>query len=320
MILGRYKRINWTNTLFLTLSPIVAIIGTIWWFQAGLFNWNTVLLALVMLYATGLSITAGYHRLFAHKSYEARLPVKIFFLMFGAASFQGSALAWSLDHRAHHQHVDDNDKDPYSINLGFWHAHILWLFFKENSQLSETKGRDLWEDKLVKFQHDYYVAIGAFFCFIFPTLIGLAWGDPIGAFLLAGAARVAFNHQGTFAINSFCHMIGTRPYSDSHSARDSWFTALFTYGEGYHNYHHEFPSDYRNGIRFYHWDPSKWLIYTLSIFGLASNLKRISQELINKKLKAMKQKRLAVKDPFIGTTASPVSPAFSTVAVKEPVA
>jgi stearoyl-CoA desaturase (Delta-9 desaturase) len=88
-----------------------------------------------------------------------------------------------------------------------------------------------------------------------------------------------FQH-GTFLINSACHTIGRQPYSTKCSARDSFLMALFTFGEGYHNYHHEFQHDYRNGVKPWQWDPTKWLIWILSKLGLTSGLRRVPQEVI----------------------------------------
>ena len=105
--------------------------------------------------------------------------------------------------------------------------------------------------------------------------IASLWGAPLEGFLIAGALRITLLHHSTFCINSLCHLLGKRTYSDHSSARDNWLSALITLGEGYHNYHHRFPIDYRNGIQLYHFDPTKWLIYGLYYFGLASGLRRI---------------------------------------------
>lgn len=284
-----------TNAIFLIVSPFVALIGTIWWFQAGHFNWSTAALALVLFSFQELSITAGYHRLFSHRAYDAALPVKLFFLFFGAGALQGPAIHWSLDHRIHHRFVDDNDKDPYSINKGFMWAHMYWLFYKKDEGIDYSKGPDLSSDKWVMWQKDNYIPLGLFVCFALPTIIAAFWGDFIGGFLIAGCLKIVVNHHSTFLINSLSHCVGKQTYSDTHSARDNWFTAILTFGEGYHNYHHEFPSDYRNGVKAHQWDPSKWLIYSFYKLGLAWNLKRVNQDLILKKEMRMKEKRLLKK-------------------------
>jgi stearoyl-CoA desaturase (delta-9 desaturase) len=118
--------------------------------------------------------------------------------------------------------------------------------------------------------------------FALPMLIATAWGDPLGGLLFAGFLRLMIQYQATFSINSVAHSLGRRPYSTSVSARDSWITAILTMGEGYHNYHHRFPGDYRNGVRWYHFDPSKWWVWTLSKLRLARDLKRVPAEMIRR--------------------------------------
>jgi len=272
------KKIDWVNTLFLTLSPIVAIIlSTIYFTKNGL-EWSQVLLAIAFYFITGMSITAGYHRLFAHRTFKANKLVKLFLLLFGAATFQNSALKWSADHRIHHNHVDD-EKDPYNINKGFWYAHIGWIFYQEK-ELDPKYPKDLTNDPLVMWQHRNYLWLCVTMGFILPTIIGHFLGSALGGFALSGVARVVFVHHCTFFINSLCHIVGTRPYTDTNTARDSAIMAFFSYGEGYHNYHHYFPTDYRNGVKWYHYDPTKWLIKSLAIIGWTKDLKRVPKRLI----------------------------------------
>jgi stearoyl-CoA desaturase (delta-9 desaturase) len=303
------KHINWPTTLFMILTPIVAIAGLIWWLVSGQFHIQTVILAIVYLAIAGLGITAGYHRLFSHRTYEAAWPVRLAYLLAGAATFEGSAMEWSLDHRNHHRFID-KDKDPYSVKDGFWHAHILWLFSERERDFNPSVAPDLWRDKLVVWQHKFFLPIAIGMSFFFPMLIASLWGDAWGGFFIAGFLRLVLNDHTTFCINSVCHVFGKQTYSDKHSARDNGITALLTYGEGYHNFHHEFASDYRNGIRFYQYDPTKWLIYGLFRVGLASNLHRVNPEQIIIKKMAMQEKHLAEKlaaqSPAIAAFASRV--------------
>jgi stearoyl-CoA desaturase (Delta-9 desaturase) len=268
------RRINWVNTLFLIAMPIIGIVGTVLFCVFSLVSWPTWILAAVMLTAGGLSITAGYHRLFSHRTYKAAWPIRLFFVLFGSATFEGSVLEWSTDHRNHHRYTD-TDKDPYSVKKGFFHAHMGWLFTINNDDRDYSNVEDLKKDRLLRFQYRYYRAFAIGMGFLFPTAIAALWGDPLGGLIVAGALRITLGHHGTFCINSLCHTIGKRRYSDQISARDNWLSALVTFGEGYHNYHHQFALDYRNGVRFYQYDPSKWLIWGLSRVGLASNLHRV---------------------------------------------
>lgn len=288
-----FDRINWTSSIFLIVTFFAALIGTpayilhygIDWFQVGLF--------LFYFIATGMSITLGYHRLFAHKAFKASRPVKLFTLLFGASAFEDSALDWASDHRQHHKHVDDEHDDPYSISRGFFWAHMGWIFFKLYPRPLANVA-DLKNDPLVMWQHRHHRSIAMLFGLGVPILLGFAYGGAsaaLGAFLIAGVTRVVCVQHCTFLINSLCHTMGNRPYDSSTSARDSWLMAIFTFGEGYHNYHHSFQHDYRNGVKPWQWDPTKWAIWTLSKLGLASDLRRVPEEkIVLAELREMKRR------------------------------
>lgn len=290
-----YKNIDWVNTLFLTLTPPLAVI-TIWAHVAieGFNPW-LIIPFFVMYFATGLAITAGYHRLLSHKAYRAHPVIKFLYLFFGAGTFQNSALKWCHDHRIHHKHCD-HDHDPYNIQKGFFFAHMGWIMLKDPKAESEKNyPKDLLNDRLVWLQHRYYLPIAVFVGFGIPALIGWAMGSIIGGLAIVGFARIVFVHHMTFFINSLCHMVGGQPYTDTNSAKDSPIMALFSYGEGYHNFHHYFQSDYRNGIRWYHFDPTKWLIAGLAKLGLTTALKRTSEEDILRAKLHMEHKQLLQK-------------------------
>jgi stearoyl-CoA desaturase (delta-9 desaturase) len=250
-----------------------------------------ILVSLGMFSAIGLSVTAGYHRLFSHRAYKASWPLRFLLLCFGAAAFQNSALSWSSDHRLHHRYVD-TERDPYSIKKGFWHAHWIWVMESTSHPIQGVA--DLQADPLVRWQHRHYFVIGAIVALI-PAGIGLAthnlWGHVIMGILL----RIVLTHHTTFLINSAAHVFGTRPYTEANTARDNGFLAPFTFGEGYHNFHHMWPGDYRNGIRWYQFDLTKWLLVALSWMGLAGKLRRVPDTVIQRAKLAMEEKRLAAR-------------------------
>ncbi len=282
-------QLDWVNTIFLASTPIAAVALSWLFFKNNGLVWSQIALAVVFYFVTGMSITGGYHRLFSHRAYKANNFVKLMYLLFGAATFQNSALKWCSDHRVHHNHVD-GDKDPYNINKGFWYAHIGWIFYQEKVE-NPKYPKDLTNDKLVMWQHKYYWILCVVMGFGLPTLIGHFLGSALGGFALAGLARVVFVHHCTFFINSLCHIVGTRPYTDTNTARDSAVMAVFSYGEGYHNYHHYFPTDYRNGIRWFHFDPTKWMIKTLSFIGFTNDLKKVPEKLITQAKLEMRMKK-----------------------------
>jgi stearoyl-CoA desaturase (Delta-9 desaturase) len=273
-------RIQWGNVTFLVSTLLIALVGTPWYLVTRGLGWPEALTFAGLWLAVGLSVTGGYHRLFAHRTYQAAWPVRLLFLVFGSAALENSVLNWTADHRIHHSNVD-HERDPYNIQKGFWWAHIGWIFF-ENEPPSQTVVRDLLEDPLVRWQARWYIPLGLGVAFGIPLIVGLATGRVLGCLLIGGVLRVVVSHHGTFFINSLCHMVGRQPYSREHSARDSAVMAVLAFGEGYHNYHHSFPFDYRNGIRRWHFDPAKWAIYGLSLVGLARNLRRASDAVILK--------------------------------------
>ncbi|KAJ3081839.1 hypothetical protein HDU99_004509, partial [Rhizoclosmatium hyalinum] len=134
----------------------------------------------------------------------------------------------------------------------------------------------------VRFQHKHFVPLAMTSCFILPTILGSVWGDALAGYLYGGiVSRICIWHA-TFCINSFAHWIGEQEFSSEHTARGTTLLAIMTMGEGYHNFHHEFPKDYRNGIHPLDWDPTKWLIFIASRVGLASNLYVYPQNEISK--------------------------------------
>ncbi|KAJ5329994.1 hypothetical protein N7452_010384 [Penicillium brevicompactum] len=252
--------------------------------------------AIMYYFWTGLGITAGYHRLWAHRSYEASLPLRIFLACVGGGAVQGSIRWWSSKHRAHHRWTD-TVKDPYSVMKGVWYSHFMWMVLKQNPKnTGRTDISDLNEDPVVVWQHRNYGSVILVFGVLFPMLVaGLGWGDWKGGLIYAGILRFLFVQQATFCVNSLAHWLGEQPFDDRNSPRDHVVTALVTLGEGYHNFHHEFPSDYRNAIEWWQYDPTKWSIWTWKQVGLASNLKEFRANEIEKGRVQQLQKKVDQK-------------------------
>ena len=270
---AKQQKKDWVNIAFLSLTPIIGIIGTAAWTWTHGFHIWMPLLMMVMYALVGFSICAGYHRFFSHKTYEASPVLQVLFAIFGAMAAENSILWWSSSHRVHHKYID-KEWDPYNIKRGFWWAHIFWIFNK-NAEFDDTfaNSPDLLKNKVVMWQNKWHklILIGAGFGI--PTLIGAAFGDPIAGLLWGGFLRIVVIHHTTFFVNSLAHSLGKPLFNAEVSARDNWFVAMLTLGEGYHSFHHRFPTDFRNGIHWYQWDPSKWLIRTFKFLGLASDLR-----------------------------------------------
>jgi stearoyl-CoA desaturase (delta-9 desaturase) len=272
---------DWVSIVFLAATPLIGIAGTaiytaVMGFELWMLGMFTVLYVLV-----GLSICAGYHRFFSHKTYECARPVQLFYLIFGAFAAQNNVLAWSSGHRRHHSHVDD-DWDPYNIKRGFWWAHILWVV--ERKPVDYSNVPDLVRNRLVRWQQRWYLWLVWAGGLFLPAAIGALYGDVVAGILWGGFLRIVVIHHTTFFVNSLSHSFGKPRYDPAISARDNWFVALLTMGEGYHSFHHKFPTDYRNGIRWYHWDPAKWFIWGLQRVGLARRLRRTDGQRIERAL------------------------------------
>lgn len=293
------RRINWKTSIFLAGSFLTALIGLPIYLWHHDLDWFQVVMFLVFFAASSMSITLGYHRLFAHRAFQAHWLVRLCTLLFGATAFENSALMWGSEHRRHHKHVDHDD-DPYDISKGFFYAHIGWLLVKMDPIPPFDNVSDLKKDRLVMWQHKYVHLLAFLMGFALPAAIGYLWNGGVGAlgaFLLAGVTRVVCVQHTTFFINSLCHTIGARPYSTRCSARDSWIMAMLTFGEGYHNYHHEFQHDYRNGVKPWQFDPTKWAIWAMSKVGLTRGLRRVPEEKILEAQRRTKQRLGTVEQP-----------------------
>ena len=268
--------INWIPAFVLISTPLAALLIVPYYLWTHSVSWQVWAIFAFFMAWNGLSITVGYHRLWSHRTYQAHPIVKWFFLIGGTLAVQGSVFDWCAGHRLHHRHVDDIYQDPYSAKRGFWFSHIGWMLKNYPSGHYDYKNiPDLKADPVLVAQDKYYALWILLANIGLPALFGWMVGDIAGTLVLAGLLRLVLSHHFTFFINSLCHMFGTRPYTDTNTARDNPILAIFTWGEGYHNYHHFFQYDYRNGVKWWQYDPSKWIIYGLSKIGLTWDLKRI---------------------------------------------
>lgn len=239
----------------------------------------TIWLAFGTFVFSSTAITAGYHRLYSHRTYQAVWILRFYYLIGGAMAFQGSALQWAAQHRDHHTFCD-GAKDPYNINLGFWHAHLGWVVRQTEPDYGRVK--DLAAERMNRWQHDYYGVAAFVTSFIGPAAVGALWGEFWGAFFVAGAVRLVIQWHMTFCVNSVAHYWGSQKYSQNNTARGSWWLAFLVWGEMDHNFHHTFPNDFRTGIRWYDFDPGKWVISTAAFIGLARDVKMADKERIER--------------------------------------
>lgn len=289
----KIKNFNWGPALYILGYHLLLLISLPIYFFYFSPSWQIITTSVVLLYLTGLSVTAGYHRLYSHSTYKVHPVVEAILLFFATMATQGSVLRWAFDHRLHHAFVD-TDRDPYSIKKGFWYAHFLWLLEKPK-EIEDKTVADLLKKPLIRFQHRFYAPLMLLTNGLTSLFLGWCFGDYLGAFLFVWFVRLFFLHHFTWFINSLAHTWGARTFCQELSAVDNYLISLLTFGEGYHNYHHTFGYDYRNGIRWYHFDPTKWLIWTLSKLGLASRLRKNHHHFIEKRLISERKQLLLEK-------------------------
>jgi stearoyl-CoA desaturase (Delta-9 desaturase) len=276
------KNFNFGPALFLIIYQCCLLIALPFYFYYAPPSGAMIAVSILLLYLTGLSITAGYHRYYSHRSFRTHPAIEGILLFFASMAGQGSALRWAFDHRLHHAHVD-TDLDPYSIKKGFWYAHCLWILEKPQPIDPKTVP-DLMKNRFVQFQHRYAELCMVGTNVIAFFLVGWLLNDYTGTFFLACWTRLFVLHHFTWFINSLAHTWGDKPFCQEQTAVNNYIIALLTFGEGYHNYHHIFANDYRNGVRWYHFDPTKWLIWTLHKIGLVTGLKRTDYYTIKKRM------------------------------------
>ncbi len=288
-----FKNINLPAFFTLIIYPIVLIALFIYYaanYQVGV---TEITLIIISYYGANISVGVGLHRLWSHNAFKINKFVEFILVMLSAGTLQGPALSWASNHYKHHTYTD-KEQDPHSPLkfenriIGFFWSHIGWMLSGEGSYKSIDRLTmvKLGRNNLLKWQLKYYWQIAVFMNVILPMLIGYCIGGSLlscyTAFLFIGIGR-ALQQQATFCVNSLCHFVGTKEYYKG-TAGDIWWMALFLLGENWHNFHHAFPSDYRNGVKWYHFDVHKWIIFLMSKAGLVWDLDRTPEVRIQAKL------------------------------------
>lgn len=279
-----WPSLHWPVTIFVSFVHLMAVVA-LYYMTAVHFSGATLGLGIVWYVLCILAITAGYHRLYSHASYKARLALELFYAFFGAAGFQNTIKVWAGRIHPEHHRFSDTDRDPHNIRKGFWWAHVGWVLSKGSSE-HLPEARALRGNKVVSLQHKPYIylPLAVLFGFVLPAGIAwIWWGDALGAVLVAGFLRITVQYHATWSVNSIAHYFGDQVPGRKSLARNArWWgppLTIPTLGElGCHGYHHSYPKDYRNGPKWYHLDVTKWFIWTCSKVGLAYDLVRTPPE------------------------------------------
>ena len=296
-LVKEYHQLGWFESIFGFTAPIVwmnvykmvvlHLIALLACFHGPQAMWQSWWFFVVMLFIAGMGVTAGVHRYWCHKSYKARLPLQIFFMLANCLAMQNDILEWSRDHRSHHKYSETN-ADPHNAKRGFFFAHIGWLLMKKHPNVL-IKGKnvdlsDLQRDPVVQFQHRFYLPLSLFITFVLPVIIPyFFWGeDPWVAFTTLAVFRYIVTLHSTWLVNSAAHLWGAKHYDKTINPADNRFVSVAAMGEGWHNYHHTFPYDYSTS----EWGPkinmTTIFIDLMAALGLVYDRKQVSQEAIER--------------------------------------
>ena len=268
----REQGINWGTASFMFIFHVGALAGLYF------FSWKLLLLSIVLNWVAGsLGIGIGYHRLLTHKGFQTPKLVEYFLTVCGTLALQGGQINWVVTHRIHHAFTE-KPGDPHSPRDGRWWAHMGWILRGTAQQHEEKVMRryapDLMKDKFhVVLSRFYYVPL------IISGVVLFALGG-VPALLWGVFVRVTFGLHATWLVNSATHLWGTRRFETTDDSTNNWLIALLTFGEGWHNNHHAFPTAARHGLKWYEIDINWWGIKALKLMGWARGIKLISKEQI----------------------------------------
>lgn len=275
--------------LLFDVVPIIGTVAAVAFLWVHPFGWTEAVLLGVFWLLTGLGVTVGYHRLFTHRTFRTTPAVQAVLAVLGSMAGQGPVISWVALHRRHHE-FSDREGDPHSPNLsgggfvgavrGLAHSHFLWMRRHEYPNVVHYAPDLVRNRTLAKVARGYYwwVALGLVVPALVGGLVDLSWQGAVSGLLWGGLVRIFVLEHIVWAINSFLHMVGTRPYESRENSRNGGIFALVTLGESWHNNHHAFPESPSFGLDWYRLDPGFWLIRSLQAVGLAWDLKTPTDE------------------------------------------
>ncbi|WP_020176580.1 acyl-CoA desaturase [Methyloferula stellata] len=243
-----------------------------------------IVLFSVFWLATGLGLTVGYHRYFSHRAFTAARPVAYLLLVLGLMAARGPMISWVAMHRRHHE-LSDRDGDMHSPNLhgetlsgrmrGFIHAHLTWMIRHDYPNVARYVPDLLRNRDLMRLNRSYYfwVAFGLALPALIGGLVQWRWQGALTGFLWGGVVRIFVVEQTMSAINSLCHLVGTKAFARGDQSRNNVWLGFVTWGEAHHNNHHAFSNSAAFGLRWHELDPGFWFIRSLGILGLVWDIK-----------------------------------------------
>jgi len=275
------REIVWGNVYKFIILHSLCLYGLTLLPSLSLNSW--IFLTLTMSFS-GLGITAGAHRLWAHRTYKASFPLRVFLLVANSMAGQNSAYVWSRDHRLHHK-ASETHADPHNSKRGFFFAHVGWLMVRKHPAVKKAGTTidmsDLESDPLVMFQHKNYMSCFWTIGFILPTLIpNLLWGESLTTAYFMAVVRYVLILHFTWLVNSAAHMFGMKPYDKNIGPAENMMVSVLAMGEGFHNYHHTFPYDYSTSEWGFQYNLTTMFLDTMCVLGLAWDRRTASHNIV----------------------------------------
>ncbi|CAH2108161.1 unnamed protein product [Euphydryas editha] len=289
--MGFVTPIVWTNVILITLFHVTFFLYPAFAiFHQGFPKWQTVAFTFLCGEVGGFGVTAGAHRYWTHRSFKAKLPLQILLMISFSLSGQNSIPNWVRDHRVHHK-MSETSADPHDANRGFFFSHLGWLMMKKHPNVIREGNKidisDILNDPLVKFHTKYFSVFKTLFCFILPIVIPTyLWGEQWHLSIASTLIRYVLNLHCTWSVNSFAHLWGNKPYDTHIMPSENWKVSIMAMGEGWHNYHHTFPWDYKAAELAYFLNPTTFIIDCFALIGWAYDLKKASPLLIKNVIKS----------------------------------
>ncbi|XP_050306986.1 acyl-CoA Delta-9 desaturase-like [Anthonomus grandis grandis] len=282
------KLLVWKNIVLLIGFHPIGFVGLIR-VLIGAVKLNTIIFDYVIGLLGFLSLSAGAHRLWSHRSYKARWPLRLMLVCFNFLLYENPIIHWARDHRTHHK-FSDTDADPHDPRRGLFFAHLGWAMLKKKPEVLE-KGKtidqsDLNDDPVLKWQEKYYMVFMPLGTFILPTVIPMYyWNETFVNAYCVNILRYLICLHMHGLINSVAHYYGDRPYDRLIRPTDGLTVCALTLGEGLHNFHHTFPWDYRCAeLGTFAFNTTKHFIELCAKIGWAYDLKITSEEVIRKRI------------------------------------
>ncbi|EFN62026.1 Acyl-CoA Delta(11) desaturase [Camponotus floridanus] len=275
--------VKWLNVISITLLHMIMLYAcfTVEWYK----DLRTNIWMFIVSVIGAIGVTAGAHRFWTHRAYKAKWQLRIILLIFYATAGQNNLYDWIRDHRVHHKYTDTN-ADPHNSNRGFFFSHVGWLMLKKHPDVirkgRQIDMRDILADPVAMFGYKYFSIIKFIFAFLLPIMVPVyGWNETWSRACKSQIIRYVLSLNGTWSVNSVAHIWGSKPYDASINPTENKYVALIALGEGWHNYHHVFPWDYKTAeLNNYIFNFTTMFIDFFAKIGWAYDLKQPSEELV----------------------------------------